>query len=191
MCRNLNSITGEARWQKTALPPGSDTSIYFRVFEWEDTFSQIWSTVGHRYAEKEPTTFRRKSAAVISYEIWERLVWVWDLFGGFWGVVFCLVFFLLLLFLQLITFQISAEPRTELRYQIYFSKQSTASCSSKKVHFCLFFHSKSFPYMSSFLNNRDNWAWKGFALKCQCCLLPLLFISAFWPEFSDLGLWES
>lgn len=115
-----------------------------------------------------------------------RFVW-WLLGCGFLFGFFSL----LLLSLQLITFQISAEPRTELRYQIYFSKQSTASCSSKKVHFCLFFHSKSFPYMSSFLNKRDNWAWKGFALKCQCCLFPLLFISAFWPEFSDLVLWES
>lgn len=110
-----------------------------------------------------------------------------------WLGLGCLLgwFFFFLLFLQLITFQISAEPRTELRYQIYISKKSTASWLSKKVHFCLFFHSKSFPYISRFLNNRDNRAWKGFALKCQCCLPPLLFISAFWPEFSDLGLWES
>lgn len=174
----------------TALPPGSYTFIYFTVFGWEDMFSQIWSTAGHRNTE-EPTIFRQKFATDIlrNLEIWERMVLVWDLFVWFWGAFW--FFFFLLLFFQLITFQISAEPRTELRYQIYISKKSTASWLSKKVHFCLFFHSKSFPYISRFLNNRDNRAWKGFALKCQCCLPPLLFISAFWPEFSDLGLWES
>lgn len=191
MCRNLNSVTGEARWPPTL--PFLLVHILSSISQYLDEktcFLRFEALLATEIQRSQP--YSGKNLQLISYEIWKSgKGWFWFeicLFG--FGVPFGFFFFLLLFF-QLITFQISAEPRTGLRYQIYISKKSTASWLSKKVHFCLFFHSKSFPYISRFLNNRDNRAWKGFALKCQCRLPPLLFISAFWPEFSDLGLWES
>lgn len=99
--------------------------------------------------------------------------------------VFCLLvsFF----FLQLINFQISIEPRTELRYQISkLSKESTASCSSKVHSWCIYiFYSRIFPYITRFLNSRDNQAWEGFALKCRRFFFFFYFVYSW---FQQIGL---
>lgn len=111
MCRNLNSITGEARWQNEPYLPVqmlSSISQYMNkktfFLRFETLLTKDMQRRNQPYSDENCQLWCPMKSAKVCF--WFEVclfsfgVWLW---GGFFMAFF-------VLFLQLITFQISAEP---------------------------------------------------------------------------------
>lgn len=146
MCKNLKRIPGEAKWQTTALllvPILSSISQYLN----EKKFSQIWNILATGMQRM------RKPRSDQNLQLWYPTkpgkCWFWleiCLVGwyvcgcGVWGY-FCPSSLSPVNNLSDLCW---AKNRADIS-NIFLKRIKRASYGSKKIHFCLLFHSKIFP----------------------------------------------